>query len=48
MSVTYCGIQWIEIYPGDGAIHVVNNWDQVALTNFLELKTVDGELGQLR
>ena len=24
---TSCAIQWIEIYPVDSAIHLLNNWD---------------------
>ena len=24
---TNCAIQWIEIYPVDSAIHLLNNWD---------------------
>ena len=25
---TNCTIHWIEIYPVDSAIHLLNNWDQ--------------------
>ena len=23
---THCTIHWLEIYPGDSAIHLLNNW----------------------
>ena len=35
---TNCAIQWIEICPGDSAVHLLNNWDLVtspdALPNY--------------
>ena len=36
--LTYCVIQWIEIYPVDSVIHLLNNWRQMK-TICLKIKT---------
>ena len=33
---TNCVIQWIEIYPVDSAIHLLNNWDLAPVVQKLD------------